>query len=202
MNTEKETISEVFKPKILEIVNLEHLNAVLIDGGTPLDLWGTGEAKTVENLFDEITNEEARLFINEKGEIERHIETTLVEVIYVAKDVTVYGLKELKQVFNDGSFIERELPTTLEERVKYSESPKDVGINLLSEKLNIDNQDEFMEFRSRTESKPSHNYPGLTTCNTTHPYMAPIDEKDFKPDGYIEIQPDKTCYYIWDFVVG
>lgn len=202
MNAEKETISESFKPKKIEIADLEHLSSVLLDNGTPLDLWGTGGAKTVENLFDEITNKEARLFINKKGEIERHIETTLVEVIYIAKDVTVYGLKEQKQVFKDGSFVERKLPTTFEERVKYGESPKDIGINLVSEGLNIDSPDEFMEFRSRTEIKPSYSYPGLTTHNQTHPYMTPIDEKDFKPDGYIKIEPDKTSYYAWDFVIG
>lgn len=202
MSAEKLAASEVSKAEVLSIIDVEHLISVLIDANVPLDLWGKNGAKTVDHLFDEILNKKTELALNDSGEIERRIEASLVEVIYVSKGATVYGLKEDKQILNDGSVIKRELSTTLEERMTYGESPDSTALKILNEELDIDSYDEFMEFRSRTTIEPSRNYPGLITYYKTQPYMVSIDAKSFKPDGYIKTQPDKTSFYVWDIING
>lgn len=197
-------IAEKTKAKEISITGLDSLISILIENNIPIDSWVSDSTKTVEHLFNEIEENETRLIVNEKGELERHIEVAIVEVLHIAKTAIVYGLREEKQVFNDGRVRERKLSTTIGENIKSYESPDDASHRALTEELGItsDGIDESMSFRTKTETQISDSYPGLTTYITTHPYMFMINEKFFNRDGYIEKQDDKTTYFSWDIVNG
>jgi hypothetical protein len=46
----------------------------------------------------------------------------------------------------------------------------------------------------------SHSYPTLSGIYLTHLFKAQFGEAEWNPDGYQEVQPDKTTFFVWEEV--
>jgi hypothetical protein len=89
----------------------------------PLDQWGKGEAKTLDNLLEEIENGEAVLIEDEAGELVREISVVWMTVFYSDESGNRYRLIEEKQVFDDGRERTRDLSISVGEKMKPGEGP-------------------------------------------------------------------------------
>jgi hypothetical protein len=83
----------------------------------PIQYWGTGNAKTIEHLLDEIDNEEC-IIKDEGGYLVRYIEFVGIRMLYKDKDNVTWLLKEDRQEFKDGRIRRRDMQSSVSEKMK------------------------------------------------------------------------------------
>jgi hypothetical protein len=162
-----------------------------------LNLWGKGEAKTVEHLLKEINTGECRL-IEKDGELLRVVNGPGLNVFYKKGEI-LYKLKEEKQVYKDGRVrVRADLETSIGEKLKSGESSLDAARRALLEELNISSDLKLVPTASITKGPvTSISYPGLKTKYIIDVFNAYLSPESYRPEGYIEEQVDKNNYYIW-----
>ena len=132
----------------------------------------------------------------------------LREVSVVAVDVlskNSYGdicvLKEEKQVFANGEVKRRNHQSSLGEKIKPGEEPEKAVARALQEELGIEEEVEALYYLGYEETVHTPDtYPALQSSYHFHKYATIIAESSFKPEGYVERQPDKTNFYVWQRV--
>jgi hypothetical protein len=160
----------------------------------PLDLWGTGEAKTIEHLVKEILEGETVL-VEKNGEIIRKVEFVRLDVRHNLKDVELQ-LVEDRQVFKDGRERRRGL-SGIGEKMKPGEDPIASARRALAEELGINDECDINNLEPNTKSLTSPSYPGLLTEFLIHDMRTNLPDSAYRRDGYVEVQPDKTTYFVW-----
>jgi hypothetical protein len=178
--------------------NLEDLKNFLLDGGIDFSDWGTGRAKTIENLFQEIKNNDIQLFKNEKGEVVRKYSVVCLSVYFIDKNNTKLHLKEERQVFDDGRERVRGFKDSVSEKKKNGELSQDAISRGLKEELGID---KFLSLRKISEEEnedSSISYPGLLSQRKKESFDVFLYEDTFSPDGYKEDQENLTTYFSWE----
>lgn len=168
----------------------------------PIDQWGTHSAKTVDHLLREINEGETVLVVdNESGTMIREFSFASIEVRYTEGD-SVYRLIEHKQVFTDGRERVRQSDISIGEKMKHGEVDiHDVITRALSEELGIQEGYTATLTESVIEEVDSMSYPGLRSHRHRHAGIVSIDAEQYRPEGYVEVQADKTTYFIWQKVV-
>jgi hypothetical protein len=191
-------IREFFEPNYAQLGKLQELKDKLEKHNIPTDDWGTGKSKTLYHLFLE----------TEEGEtILEPYEYTLIRkvsfiggIILYKKDGEWLRLKEDKQVFVDGrTRVRKKMPYSLAEKFKTGEDHKNVVIRGAKEELDLtidESQISYYNERVFIEES-SQDYPGLKTEHTGYEYLIILNEDQYKPEGYIEKQADKSVYFGW-----
>jgi len=164
--------------------------------GVRYHLWGTGESKTLKHLIDELAKGEATLVI---------VDHTLIWTSVCSSVLLTYGpftLVEDRQVFSDGRTRSRpqHFGTSVNEKLKPGEDPYLGAVRALSEELGIELTPlDILTYKGPKEvgPAPSQSYPGLLSRFTRHEYLWEIPHGFYKPEGYVEVQPDKTTYFLW-----
>jgi len=173
----------------------EKLETLLRSHGVPLGKWGVGHAKTVEHLLAEVASGESFLNIKD-GQIVRDVISVAMS-IYYQRGEEVLRLMEEKQVFTDGHERVRNDLVSMGEKMNPGENPEDAMHRALREELKIEGLQSVIERPTIVEEIPSGSYPGIFSKHIRYRYDVVLQEKDFKPEGYVEVQPDKTTYFIW-----
>jgi hypothetical protein len=171
-------------------VSPNDLYLFLSDKGVPLDLFGSGNAKTVDQLYEEIQSGETKLLYDE-GVLIRYFRGVVVHVYS-----GVYKLHEDRQEFKDGRIRRRNFDF-LGEKMVNGEAPVDAALRCIKEEIGIDVSN--LEYQRR-ELKPhadSMSYPGIITIGDLYHFNVTLESSDFNLDGYIEYQDAKTNYYVW-----
>ena len=161
----------------------------------PFQTWGTGSAKTLNHLLKEIEEGETTLK-EEGGELIRETSILYITVKNTLGDL----LKEDRQVFRDGRVRRREHPqsASLGEKLKAGEVPSDESIaRALKEELGITRFDVHQRTLPLVSVRDSPSYPGLKARFTEHHCEVEIQSEDYRAEGYLEIQHDKTTYFVW-----
>lgn len=184
----KERTQDALQAKTLEVKKL------LQKYGVPVEQFGTGKAKTLEHLAQEILEGETVL-VDKDGEIVRRVELVHIDVRFTQNGVELQ-LVEDKQVFTDGRERRRGL-TGISEKMKPGENPSISAKRALVEEIGVDSRTDIQSMGTEEETKTSPSYPGLSTEYLRHEMMTTISEEDFRKDGYTEVQPDKTTYFVW-----
>lgn len=169
------------------------LNSKNINFGT----WGQGESKTLQHLLDELASGESTLEINGSDRVVRKVEGSAVNIYYTLYQGKTLQLVEEKQVFNGDRVRKRNINTSIGEKMRPEELPMEAGIRAMQEELKIS---DVTLTPIRTEHRDlvaSTSFPGLWTKNTIHIFETYLNTEQFKPEGYMEIQKDKTTYFIW-----
>jgi hypothetical protein len=168
----------------------------------PVELWGKGAHKSLDDLTREVFNQDSKLVIFD-GELVRKLKCVDVEVLY-SDNGRLLRLKETKQVFKNGSSRERGF-RGISEKITTLEKPVQGTKRALKEELGLDERDtennveiEFLE--EVFEQKNSPSYPGLTTHYTVYNMRAYLSENEFNPNGYVEKQENITTYFEWEEV--
>ena len=157
----------------------------------PIAQYGKGQAKTVKQMIEEIESGESQI-IWENGKPIRVINLVCVEVV---SEDGEQQLVEEKQVFSDGRVRERGI-WGVSEKLKPNEEPYEGAIRAMKEELGVENCS--IQFDSiEKEENESPSYPGLLTRYLKLNYQARVWDEDYKPEGYVEKQKDKTTYFVW-----
>ncbi|KKR78107.1 MAG: hypothetical protein UU23_C0003G0005 [Candidatus Curtissbacteria bacterium GW2011_GWA1_40_9] len=174
----------------------EELEVQLRKHGIDFDKWGHGAQKTYAHLLEEIKSGET-LLESKDDALLRKFKVVGVDVTYTDNNGKSYRLREDRQVFNDGRERRRNLGTSIAEKLKPDESADTAAHRALDEELGItvENINKRGEYHVR---QPSESYSGLVSDYNAFIYEVKIDNDQFKPEGYIEVQQDKTSYFVWD----
>ncbi|MEO6761391.1 MAG: NUDIX domain-containing protein [Candidatus Saccharimonadales bacterium] len=160
--------------------------------------WGQGPTKTVDGLYKEIADGES-IIVEEDGELIRGTTVVGVDVIARLVDGSSYRLREDKQVFkNDGSERHRHLDTSLGEKMKPDETTEQAVRRAILEELGIKDIRAITEGEVRQVDQVSQAFDGLRSRHEIRRSEVIIGEASFAPQGYVERQPDKDIYFVWD----
>lgn len=188
-------IFEDFNPS--EMVNLSELTNKLKEYNVPVDHWGTGSAKTITHLLNELKNDEC-VIVDEGGYLVRYIEFVGVEVFYTDKDGVLYVLREDRQEFKDGRTRRRSMMSSVAEKMKAGEDPLESAMRGIEEELNFVVSSDQLKMEANLDyDAGSQSYPGLKTKYKGHKFTCFINEQQYEPKGYIEVQEDKSTFFIW-----
>jgi len=188
-------IFEDFNPGLINTI--EELTSKLKEYSVPVEEWGTGEAKTVEHLLDEIKNEECN--VDDKGGfLIRSIEFVGVRIYHKDKDNVTWVLKEDKQEFKDGRVRRRDMPSSVSEKMKFGEDPLISAIRGIKEELGVNVEGhQLIKMRDLFYNGGSQSYPGLRTRYKGHQFTCFLNDDQFDANGYIEVQKDKSTFFKW-----
>lgn len=183
-----------------------HLESFLSTHNIPIDTWGQDKAKTVDHLYREIKRQDSQL-IQENGRLIRKLKFIEVNV-----EVEMMGkrlrLVEDRQVFNEGKHNQRtrrrpEFKSAVKEKIHLHEEPNQAVVRAIKEEIGRLWSEHDLNLISpckidqRAIKRESMSYPGLPTHYDGHFYHLQLPRPLFSPDGYKEIQPDKTTYFVW-----
>jgi hypothetical protein len=188
-------IFEDFNPNLINTV--EELTNKLKEYSIPVEEWGTGEAKNVEHLLDEIRGEECNVE-DRGGYLIRSIEFVGVRIYHKDKDNVTWVLKEDKQEFKDGRVRRRNMPSSVSEKMKFGEDPLISAIRGIKEELGINVEGhQLIKMRDLFYNGGSQSYPGLRTRYKGHQFTCFFNDDQFDENGYIEVQKDKSAFFKW-----
>lgn len=165
----------------------------------PLAEWGNGEARTLDDLMNEIASGEATLEEMEDGRLLRVVRGARVHVFYEDAGGQ-YKLVEDRQEYIDGRIRRRmaDLDMSIGEKMKPGEDAEAAARRSLEEELGVRSGFNLTSRAKLSERiSPSKAFPGLSTKYISHDFDVTLLQDQFRPEGYVEVQPDKTTYFIW-----
>ncbi len=174
---------------------IDELRSWLVSNGIDICRWGRGTAKTVENLWDEISSGESRL---QADPALRIIPVTQV-IVRKGNDILI----EAEQEFVDNRRRRRNHPPS--EKMRRGEHFVDAAIRCLQEELGLDYQDIEIApstYRQIQRESESLSYPGLWTRYIFHIVEAKVNglpNTDFWTFETGENEKDavKKHYWVW-----
>lgn len=180
-----------------EIITEDDLVSKLKEYSIPIEYWGKGYAKTIGHLLDELKSDEC-VIIDKDGYLVRYIEFVGIRVYYKEGDDT-WALKEDRQEFKDGRVRRRTMPSSVSEKMKFGEDPMLSAIRGIKEELDIDvTENQLIKRRELDYDGGSQSYPGLKSKYKGHQYTCYLKSHQFNPDGYVEVQKDKSTFFVWE----
>lgn len=173
---------------------------ILTKARIPLDEYGKGGAKTIQNLHKEVLSGESVMHVNDNYELTRDVKVVWIDVLCTLSNGDVYILREDRQVFKDGRVRKRSTPSSLGEKMQAGEA-LDTAINrALDEEIGVTKIDSLHKIGEEKEKFTPPTYPGLETTYSSYSYVAVIPESAFATEGYVEHQAEKDNYYVWDLI--
>lgn len=183
--------------KIMGVPTLDALRDTLRDHNINLARWGTGTAKSVENLWEELNRGETRLHA---APLVRVI-TGVVQVI--VQDDDGRTLVEAEQIFNDGRRRQRGMPPA--EKMLPGEKVCDAALRCLNEELDLSAEQVTLlpeTYTCKTEQRPSWSYPGLDSYYTIHQVAAQVSglpEDSFSTSETVEGGESVVSEHRWEW---
>lgn len=178
-------------------LTIELLKAQLQNNGIDLSKWGQGDAKTVEQLFEEIEEGETELIKDIDGKLVRKVLCVGADIYYTDGDKT-FRLKEEKQMFADGRVRVRDFGRAVSEKMKFGEYSHDAMVRGIQEELGISSNVSLQEIETVVETKDSPSYPGLTSNYVVDVFKVELVPRQYKPEGYVEERDGLTTYFVWE----
>ena len=179
-------------------ITLEELKQLMIEANVPVNEYGRGEAKDIDDLQKEISDGECTIAVAHDGTLTRQVKPVWVNVLCRLGDGRIMVLREEKQVFKDGRVRKRNLPSSLGEKLKAGESTDDAALRALKEEIGVIEVTtmEKVHEESRTFTPPT--FPGIKSTYSSTFYDVVIPESAYDAEGYVEYQLKKDNYYVWD----
>tara|TARA_B100000745_G_scaffold254553_1_gene176986 strand:+ start:311 stop:862 length:552 start_codon:yes stop_codon:yes gene_type:complete len=178
-------------------MDLEQLKKLLADHGVDISAFGIGKAKTLANLLEEVNSGETQLEVAE-GILVRSVGVVSIDV-YCRVGAVRMRLTEDRQEFLDGRVRKRDyLYGAVSEKMNPGEEVTNAIGRGLAEELKVSN----FSVENLTEpiitSLESPSYPGLQSKYTTYEVSVNLDVSDYRPEGYVEEQGDKSTFFVWE----
>jgi len=178
-------------------ITLESLKYQLQDSKIDTSNWGIGQTKTLDDLFKEIREGESILVNIKNNELIRKVVGVGVNVYYIDYAKHKFILHENKQVFNDGSTRQRNLGTSISEKLKLNEKPEDTALRGIKEELSIKSKINLKKIKTTEENHISLSYPNLYSHYIKYNFEVYLDNKQFNPRGYTEEENGTRTYFTW-----
>lgn len=176
------------------------LKRLLLDCSVDITVWGTGDAKTLDQLVKEVVSGESRLMRGQSGELTRSVEVVQGVITYVDENGDTFQLVEDKQVFGDDRVRVRDhlSDISVAEKMKPGEDPREALICGILEELGIEEGVQIAEDPEvGFKDEDSASYPGLRSQYQIYTFAVELDASAYKPEGYAEVQDDKTNFFVW-----
>ena len=176
---------------------MDKLCAILTKHNIPVDRWGMGSAKTYGHLKKEV--EEGETVLEESPTGLRRLTTVLyVDVLHTTAEGKTLRLYEDHQRFTDGRVRRRSLKGSIAEKLKRGEAPtRGAVLRALHEELGVKAVSSAEHRETREVEEESASYPGLWAVFTEHLWQVTLPDAEYRPEGYEEVQPDKTTRFLW-----
>lgn len=188
-------VSSAYPEHDLSAIANAALQETLLRRVLPLEQYGRktdgGRSKSFEALMSEIREKEC--YIQWEGD--RPLRwVNVAEVHVTAHDGR--QLRELKQVFRDGTVRERGFDWCAE-KIKVSEAPLSAAVRCMAEELGLKiDRRRFYPREKQEVVKASDSYPGLPSRYVIHSFGLVLKPKEWR-EQYIEEQADKRTYFGW-----
>lgn len=179
---------------------LSELEQKLLRYGVDISSWGKGQTKTLEDLLKEIKSGETTLEIDENGALVRRLVVDNINIFYIDPFGKRFHLKEKEQVFKDGRVRVRKLEESIFEKIKSTEDPQLAAIRGLEEELGVTGEINLEHKKTKSERIDSPSYPTLQSEYLVHMFEVTLSDEQYKAGGYVEEQPDKNTYFVWEEV--
>lgn len=179
----------------VDITDVDALRELLIGHGFDLTHWGEGSTKPLEALWNELAEGESEI-VSKMGIPTRRTNVAAVDVYATLPDAR-YRLAENKQVYNGGYERERGLITSLGEKIKRGETAETAVRRAVAEELGIRTVKSLELVGEQLLERESATFNGMLSDLVLYLAKVEIDPSDFRPEGYIEVQPDKSIYFNW-----
>lgn len=179
----------------LRFATIDQLEVELRAAGFDTTEWGDGATKRVDDLWEELESGETELSLVD-GELVRKTYVAGVDV-YAESGGQWYRLVEEKQVFANGAERRRELASSIAEKMRPQESIEEAAHRALQEELGVTGPVSVSSTGEDVIQKASQSFGGMQTKLHRRTASVQISEQDFRPEGYVERQPDKSIYFVW-----
>ncbi|MBP9763216.1 MAG: hypothetical protein KBD10_00530 [Candidatus Pacebacteria bacterium] len=176
-------------------MNIEQLRRFLESYDIPLDKWGKGKAKTLENFLKELNSGESQL-TSVDGKLFRSALGSVAVIHYF--DYPFHSvLTEVHQIMSNGKIYSRDIPFSIGEKVLPNESSLEAVYRAFKEELAIEEKLKLRERPGYVQGPvPSTSYPGIITTYFVDVWFAMMPKHLYKR-VYTEVQPDKTSQFVW-----
>lgn len=178
---------------------LKELNEKLNESWIDISDWGKGNHKDIKSLQQELQNWECSLEVLD-WVLTRVVSLVWVDIFHTDKNGVKYNLRETKQVFKNGTEESRNFEHSVGEKMEWNETPITAMRRWLRDVLDLKGFVDIKKWTQNRMSKLSTSYPGLTSQYVRYWFTAKLNNDQFKPEGYIEKQKDKTLYFEWNIV--
>jgi hypothetical protein len=179
--------------------HLQKLRHQLEQAGVDISVWGKGEAKTLEALYQELEKGESFLQVVD-GRLELLRYVVSANVYYTTKDGLKLRLQEDKQIFQDGRIRHRNFDDPIADKMKPGEDQKTAMLRCLEEELGLVGDFNLKQIKQYQKKYESQSYPGLESQYITYSFAVFLNDEQFQESGYIEKQDDKSTYFVWEEV--
>jgi len=187
----------------MEKFTVESLREFLNLHGVDTSSWGTGIFKSIETLVGDVNDGEIEIIIGKNGKAEAVLETCSADIYYKKENGEIWKIRETKQVMKNGEIKELTHKESIRGKCKKLERPEDAIKREIEEEIGVPPSGygnlQFLEVRNF--SGMSTSFPGLLGHYTQHCFETYLKKEYFKPEGYIEKQPDKTVYFEWEKIL-
>ncbi|HCH59323.1 MAG TPA: hypothetical protein DEV73_01760 [Candidatus Zambryskibacteria bacterium] len=181
----------------MAILTVDDLAAILGKFNISTESWGTGKAKGIGDLAEEINNGESSLRINDDGimRVTRIVKMRIIDPNNLARGI----LKEVFQILPDGRRRDRnQMPSG---RIKAGEIPEIAMWRELQAELNI-NQAKFRLVSTYEETEEARSYPEMFCCYIIHLFeVIPYEGSDVFRDEFEIIATDDNIRHHFAWVV-
>lgn len=159
--------------------------------GVPVGLYGTGAAKSVDDLYQELAEGECTLW-EEGGVIERRLRVLALDIFRDGRK-----LVEKKQIFlKDGRERSRALMSSTAEKMLSDETAAEAIARIANEEMPFLRGLPFELLPVQTEVKESQSYPGITA---RYEYVwARVTLASSQQSDVMVVEKDKLVYYNWE----
>ncbi len=171
------------------------LQRLLCSFGIDTTSWGCGDARTIDQLFNEISLGESFLRVSDSGRLER----VLRVIKMIIEDPRRGILLEDYRILPDGK--RREVQRSPSGKMASHESPVEALIREMNEELSLGEKDFRLGFIEsvRVEEKPSKAYPNLSSIYELYPAHLTLAPHVNLEDGYstIDKEDGKKIFFRW-----
>ncbi len=176
---------------------VEALERLLSEHGVSVASWGSNEAKTTDDLLDELSSGESRL-LEADGGLWRNVSVVGVDVFFIDPRQGMLHLVEAEQRFRSGRRRIRKLRTSIAEKQLPGEPPSVAARRAIEEELGLSTLGlKLIGKGSEVVEEDSGSYPGLHSKRTLTYFECALSTGLFNPAGYEERQEDKMTSFAW-----
>ncbi len=174
------------------------LPQILEEFSIPLNKFGTGCHKTLDDLADEIARGESRLDIDpSSGRLVRVGSVVRLDVRYLPADSAPLKLYEAEQRFVDGRIRHRPTEFAVWEKLKAGEDPDSGVLRALNEELHLEGSLHTQPWAISEVLRDADDYPAICSRFKAFDFQVHLSPEQFCPGGYQEVQRDKTTIFLW-----
>lgn len=179
---------------------LKEIYQALDKMNVPYNEWGKSLGAKDKRKFEEyVKNGEYQITILPDGTCKNTVD--FLDILVTYKNKT---LSEDRQVYKNGkvviSKISRPDIRSVGEKLLPGEKTLNGVFRAMEEELGISEKQikDYKHTGTIYVNKDSSAFPGLPTTYNQYQYTVELMDTGYNPDGYKEVQEDKTTYFVWN----